>query len=35
MHERRVDSTVPEVSKNMVALAMIWGYIPRYLEGMK
>ena len=35
MHARCVDSTVHEVSKNMVALAMIWGYLPRYLEGMK
>ena len=35
MYKRCVDSTVPKDSRNMVALAMIQGYIPRYLEGMK
>ena len=36
MHERCVDSTVPEGSKKLVALDMSQGYLPpRYLEGMK
>ena len=42
MHEKYVepskkyaDIVVPEGGKNLVALAMIQGYISRYLEGMK
>ena len=41
MHEKYVepskkyaDIVVPEGGKNLVALAMIQGYISRYLEGM-
>ena len=41
MHEKYVepskkyaDIVVPEGGKNLVALAMIRGYISRYLEGM-